>query len=158
MEWNKKDEVGKTYGELLVIGEVPRPDNRKTVGTYYKCRCSCGREPIVLANSLRSGDTKACGHRKGSRKENPSYRSAHARVATRRGKASEHLCVGCGKPARYWAYQHNDLDALVETVDKKNLGMIYSLDVNCYEPMCDPCHATFDLEHGKKNGPKKEKS
>lgn len=49
-----KDETGKTYGDLIVLGYE---GNR-----MFRCRCSCGKEILVLGKYLRNGATKSCGH------------------------------------------------------------------------------------------------
>jgi hypothetical protein len=51
----KKNEVGKRYGKLVVIGEMPRKPR------YWRCKCDCGKETIVLGQSLRIGATTSCG-------------------------------------------------------------------------------------------------
>jgi len=52
----KKNLVGKTFGRLVVIAEAP---NRN--GVMWLCRCECGNEKIVSANSLRQKNTQSCG-------------------------------------------------------------------------------------------------
>ena len=69
------------------------------------------------------------------------YNGAHKRTAARRGRADQHACIRCGDRAGEWAYQHNDPE---EVWDER--GIPYSLDPNHYEPMCIPCHRSFDLE------------
>lgn len=57
------DLTGRRFGRLLVLGRE---------GTYYyddgfvavplwRCRCDCGREPVVQGPCLRSGRTRSCG-------------------------------------------------------------------------------------------------
>jgi len=53
--------TGQRFGRLLVINEVPTPDNVKTKRTHWKCICDCGNELIVNASSLRNGNTQSCG-------------------------------------------------------------------------------------------------
>lgn len=51
---------GKQYGRLTVVksaGYTPIKPHR----ALWVCRCSCGIEITVLAQSLRSGHTKSCG-------------------------------------------------------------------------------------------------
>jgi len=69
------------------------------------------------------------------------YNGAHKRTTARRGRADQHACIRCGDRAGEWAYQHNDPQ---EVWDER--GIPYSLDPNHYEPMCIPCHRSFDLE------------
>jgi hypothetical protein len=55
--------IGQQFGELVVIDKAP--DFIKKDGTHrisWHCRCSCGNELDVFADSLKSGNTKSCGH------------------------------------------------------------------------------------------------
>ena len=45
------------YGEWTVLGKASNNNPR-----YRRCRCSCGIEKDVLAQTLRSGHSKSCGH------------------------------------------------------------------------------------------------
>lgn len=49
--------IGDKFSEWTVIGKGSKP-------RYYKCRCSCGVEREVRDNSLKSGNSKSCGHGK----------------------------------------------------------------------------------------------
>ena len=55
---NMKNEVGNRYGYLVVLS-MDRYVKYK--GTYWKCRCDCGNETVVIGQSLRNGHTKSCG-------------------------------------------------------------------------------------------------
>lgn len=48
--------IGKTFGELTVLERVNDTGRAK-----YRCRCSCGKEAIVLSSNLRRGFQKTCG-------------------------------------------------------------------------------------------------
>jgi hypothetical protein len=89
------------------------------------------------------GDPLACGvmgHPKGVyRGASATYLAAHKRVHTDRGKASEHACSECGDRAQEWAYDHTDPDEQLS-----DRGYRYSLNVECYVPMCAKCHRAFD--------------
>lgn len=52
--------VGHTFNELTVIEEAEqlKPGKRR-----WLCRCSCGREKIVLENNLKTGAVKTCNAR-----------------------------------------------------------------------------------------------
>lgn len=54
-----RETIGEIYGELIVIAEAGKDkhSNRKVA-----VRCSCGVEKETLAQSLRSGMTRSCGH------------------------------------------------------------------------------------------------
>lgn len=74
--------------------------------------------------------------------EPPSYETTHARLRTIRGVARQHQCISCGAAAADWAYQHNDPNERIS--DGTKFGYPYSVDLNCYEPMCKKCHNIFD--------------
>ena len=52
-----KNLIGQQFSNLTVI-ERGTTRNHKT---YWKCRCTCGQELEVRADSLISGNTKSCG-------------------------------------------------------------------------------------------------
>ena len=49
--------TGHRYGRLTVL----RMNGRKDGRPLWLCRCECGNEITVLANSLRQGNTNSCG-------------------------------------------------------------------------------------------------
>lgn len=51
--------IGDTYGELLILEEIEERDKNNHV--LYRCKCSCGKEKIILGRSLRSGRSSSCG-------------------------------------------------------------------------------------------------
>lgn len=53
------DIVGKNFGKLTVIEELP--ERTKVNKKRYKCKCDCGNYHDVVGSSLRSGLTKTCG-------------------------------------------------------------------------------------------------
>lgn len=55
---NTTDMTGFRFGRLTVLGFVGRSP---TGVLMWSCRCDCGRERVVHANSLRSGHTSSCG-------------------------------------------------------------------------------------------------
>ena len=56
---NKTPMIGRVFGELTVISELPQRDNQNRI--KYVCECSCGGEKIVLGSTLRAGITISCG-------------------------------------------------------------------------------------------------
>lgn len=52
------DEVGHKFGRLTVI---ERSGSTTWGFATWLCRCECGKAPVVVGASLRSGDTKSCG-------------------------------------------------------------------------------------------------
>jgi len=56
--------IGGQYGRLTALERV---ENDKFRRTQYACRCSCGKEIIVAATCLKTGNTRSCGclHKEG---------------------------------------------------------------------------------------------
>lgn len=50
------DLTGQRYGKLIVL------ERSGDKGSFWKCKCDCGREKVVEARNLRSGSTRSCGH------------------------------------------------------------------------------------------------
>ena len=57
IETHKINMVGKTFGKLKVLEEMPK-DGKKI---KYKCLCECGNITNVIGEDLRSGHTQSCG-------------------------------------------------------------------------------------------------
>ena len=56
----KVEMIGKTFGRLTVVNELPT--RAKCGQKLYRCRCTCGGwSPAVRGRSLRTGETKSCG-------------------------------------------------------------------------------------------------
>jgi hypothetical protein len=56
--------TGKVFGELTAVCLIKTKDMlKKNVkrSAYWLCKCSCGREKIIQANSLTTGNSKTCG-------------------------------------------------------------------------------------------------
>lgn len=66
--------IGRTFGYLTVIAKDFEYKNNNQIkdGSYWKCRCICGKETTVRADCLRKGTIKSCGckRRELSRKNN----------------------------------------------------------------------------------------
>jgi hypothetical protein len=56
-----KDLTGQTFGRLLVVGPVPRPEGSKGRGQYWECVCECLSGLVVRSDSLVQGWSKSCG-------------------------------------------------------------------------------------------------
>lgn len=54
---NTYDIIGQTFGKLIVIEQVKSNCNR----SKWLCKCTCGKETVILGASLRAGRTKTCG-------------------------------------------------------------------------------------------------
>lgn len=59
----KENLIGRKFNHLTVIGEAEnRPYKNGHAGSVmWKCRCDCGNIVTVCPQSLKSGNTKACG-------------------------------------------------------------------------------------------------
>ncbi|MFW6173607.1 MAG: hypothetical protein ACOC5T_07675 [Elusimicrobiota bacterium] len=59
---------GETFGHWTVLDEscrVPFSTKYNTGSkTYWKCRCSCGKEKFVRLDDLKAGNSKSCGCQK----------------------------------------------------------------------------------------------
>lgn len=56
---NKKQvNIGDRYGNLTIIEDCGKD---KYGGILYLCKCSCGKERVVLRSNLITGKTKSCG-------------------------------------------------------------------------------------------------
>lgn len=52
---------GKKFGKLTVIKQVPKPEGKKSNGTYWLCRCDCGNDKVALGFLLNRGSVTSCG-------------------------------------------------------------------------------------------------
>ena len=52
------DLTGQKFGRWTVI---KRSYPNKGIEPVWLCKCDCGKEKIVIGNSLRKGDSKSCG-------------------------------------------------------------------------------------------------
>lgn len=53
--------TGQRFGRWTVLGMTTRTSTDGHKRTACLCRCDCGTERVVYAQSLRSGLTKSCG-------------------------------------------------------------------------------------------------
>lgn len=52
------DLIGQRFGKLTVIENMGKLNKKHY---FWKCKCDCGNETVVLGSALRSGNTKSCG-------------------------------------------------------------------------------------------------
>lgn len=71
------------------------------------------------------------------------YRFMHREVVRVRGRASQYACL-CGNPATEWALNHTGSSIRVEA------GLMFSEDVEEYDPLCRSCHIRRDLQAGQR--------
>lgn len=57
---------GARFGKLTVLREVDKRVCGLQEHRRFLCRCDCGKETVVILNSLRRGATKSCGCTKGA--------------------------------------------------------------------------------------------
>lgn len=58
MKRRYEDLIGRQFGRLTVIAyDHEEPKYRH----YWRCKCACGKETVVLASHLKSGDCQSCG-------------------------------------------------------------------------------------------------
>jgi len=74
------------------------------------------------------------------------YSGIHMRLRERRGNAVDRTCAHCGGRAAQWAYDHMDPNPELD----QRTGLIFSLNLNRYMPLCASCHKVFDLSHGQR--------
>lgn len=53
-----KDLTNKKFHKLLVLKRVENKGKK----SQWLCLCDCGKEKIILGNSLTTGNTKSCGY------------------------------------------------------------------------------------------------
>lgn len=53
--------IGKQFGRLTVLEQLPKDPQLKSRCLRYKCKCECGNIIEVNGNSLRTGHTTSCG-------------------------------------------------------------------------------------------------
>lgn len=96
------DLSASTFGRWTVIGAPEkrrRPDGRSAL--YWPCRCECGSEMHVCAESLRNGDSTSCGC---YRRDNPSVvhgATSHSRMSPeyRAWAGIKYRCLNPNNPA-----------------------------------------------------------
>lgn len=80
--------------------------------------------------------------------ENATYHALHDRLKAARGPASCYDCVGCGRPAKQWAYDHSDPAPRAEMLGGAYRSEVeYSVDLFRYFPLCARCHQRFDSDY-----------
>lgn len=69
--------IGQTIGRWTILDEF-----RKGRFLYYDCRCECGTERAVKANSIKTGRSRSCGCLKKERAKNVIAENSKERLAT----------------------------------------------------------------------------
>lgn len=68
------------------------------------------------------------------------YFAMHRRLYRVKGRAADHVCVDCGRPAAHWTYDHHDPN------EKVSEHGPFSTDPNHYVPRCVSCHNKLDQQ------------
>lgn len=77
------------FGKWVIIKETEKPTDYKHRGKWFLCRCDCGTQRAVRANSLKMGQSTNCGcyHReqtsKRMKENHPMYKHGQARTGKR---------------------------------------------------------------------------
>lgn len=155
------DLTGQRFGRLTVVSFSHKDLNKNS---YWNCVCDCGNEKIILAGSLRSGDSTSCGCYRREILTGDGLSSARSKYHSYRNNAknrnysfeitfeqfyeiTQQDCVYCGaspsnkhKDARYTnTFTYNGIDRRDNTVG-------YKIE-NCY-PCCIRCnYAKSDMTH-----------
>lgn len=147
------DLSGKKFGKLTVIKRTENTFSKGRSYVNYLCVCDCGKEKIVKAENLRSGNTKSCGcfsdytrsvthktHGKTNTRIYRIYRNMLCRCLNKNREAYKNyggrgitVCDDwLGKDGFYnfskWAYHNGYSDCL--TLDRTDNNLDYSPD-NC---------------------------
>lgn len=113
-------------------------------GRAHRCR-TCSNDLRQSRRSKNRGHNVTRLH-----KDYIVYASAHTRVYTMWGSATQYPCITCGEAADDWAYDGCDPHELVSD-QPKTRGCAYSMDPQWYMPLCQSCHKVMD------NSKRKEK-
>lgn len=55
------DLKGKKFGKLTVLKKVEKPEKRKLNGSYWLCKCECGKKCVANGSSMKRGIPRSCG-------------------------------------------------------------------------------------------------
>jgi hypothetical protein len=58
---NRLNISGQEFNGIFVMNRVDKPEDRKLVGTYFRCICHCKKVFIAHGRSIKNGWTKSCG-------------------------------------------------------------------------------------------------
>lgn len=141
------DETGNTYGRWLVLRKGAASEGKAKMARWV-CLCTCGNEGLIVGATLRNGESTSCGCFRSElrTKEVVGYQGMHSRVHRANGPAKDYMCP-CGKPAREWAYDHEDPEEIWGMPNRGCKEAVYSLKVEHYIPMCCSCHERLDAPY-----------
>ena len=58
---DKDSLINQRFGKLTVLSRAEKPKLSKGRDAYWKCKCDCGKEKIIMGKSLKDGSTRSCG-------------------------------------------------------------------------------------------------
>lgn len=102
----KIDRVGQRFGALTVIAHSHSVFRSPRHGSYqfWRCKCDCGGETVVLASNLTKGNTTSCGCR-GSRATLSERATTHGKSQLAVYKVWQGMLDRCRYPSHIsWPY------------------------------------------------------
>jgi hypothetical protein len=93
------DLTGQKFGRLTVIRKAEKKAGSESRSAFWQCTCECGNTTVVVAPSLRSGNTQSCGC------WNRDSHTKHGLSATYFNDAYDHAKRRCTKPS-HKAFKH----------------------------------------------------
>lgn len=81
---DKNNIIGLRSGQLTVVAFSHRESRPGLTRLFWRCRCDCGSEKVLLGQKLREGKAKSCGSCEkpgGNRTDWPGYSSLKAALA-----------------------------------------------------------------------------
>lgn len=91
--------IGERFGRWTVIGFAENT-SKTSRGRRWFCRCDCGTERVVKAQSLLSGKSKSCGclHSDVMKSVGKQYNTKHGMTNTRLYRIHRHIINRCTNP------------------------------------------------------------
>lgn len=128
--------------QCTVEGCTNRDEGKTGLCAKHRARMKRhGSVDVVLPKVIPSGPENVAWL------EVPTYGAVHQRLVRYRGRAKSFQCSRCERPAKQWAYLHNDPNELRSTEGP------FSSRLDCYEAMCVSCHKKMDLSVWPDLGP-----
>lgn len=126
MDVRTLDRAGKKYGYWTAVSFY----DRKNTQTRWLCRCVCGVEKVVIAQSLANGSSKSCGCKQGMLSGDKNRKHGMAGTRTYKSWHSMHQrCQGKGGHEYYVnngiivCERWNSFENFVEDMGERPTGM-----------------------------------
>lgn len=121
--------IGKTVNRLTVLEAVKGPRR----GTFFRCRCACGKEAVVYGGHIRDGSRKSCGcvmaesKRTHGQSRSPEYKAwENARSRCQNPRNKKYPLYG-GRGITFSAAWRDDFEAFLSEVGPRP-SPLHSLD------------------------------